>query len=122
MRVENGQPGDKIILSLHYKAGKFDFILRGTRFGKTSITSFDKSNDPSLDEFFSPKIITDMSINYSLKKRMTITAGANNVFDIYPDPVKNYLNTNEGQFIYAQEASPFGFNGGYYFISMSFNF
>ena len=122
MRVENGQPGDKIILSLHYKAGKFDFILRGTRFGKTSITSFDKSNDPSLDEFFSPKIITDISINYSLKKWVTITAGANNVFDIYPDPVKNYLNTNEGQFIYAQEASPFGFNGGYYFISMSFNF
>jgi len=122
MRMEQGQPDHKIILLVQYKIGKLDFILRNTRFGKTSITSFDKSNDPSLDEFFSPKIITDISINYSLQKWVTITAGATNVFDIYPDRLKNYLNTNEGQFIYAQEASPFGFNGGYYFVSMAFNF
>jgi hypothetical protein len=48
--------------------------------------------------------------------------GANNVFDVYPDRLKNYRNTNEGMLIYGNEAMPFGYNGGYYFFNMAFNF
>jgi len=45
-----------------------------------------------------------------------------NVFDVYLDRLKNSLNSNEGILIYSNEASPFGFNGGYYYVNMSFNF
>ena len=119
-KVENGQPRDKIILSANYKTGKLGFQLRNTRFGKTAIV-FD-SPDITRDEFFSPKILTDFSINYTPKPWITVTTGANNIFDVYPNHLRNSLNTGEGMFIYAQEASPFGFNGGYYFLNIAFNF
>jgi hypothetical protein len=44
------------------------------------------------------------------------------MFNVYPDHLKNYMNTSEGIFIYSQKASPFRFNGGYYFVSMEVMF
>ncbi len=119
-KIENGHPGSKIILSANYKKGKVEILIRNTRFGKTSAVF--SSADKSRDEFFSAKILTDVSINYSPKPWLIITAGANNIFDVYPDRLKNYLNTTEGILIYSNEAMPFGYNGGYYFLNMSFNF
>ena len=119
-KLENGQPGSKIILSADYKKGKFGILVRNTRFGKTSAV-FDLA-DHSRDEFFSAKILTDVSISYSPATSVTITTGANNVFDIYPDPLKNNNNNNQGILIYGNEAMPFGYNGGYYFLTLNFNF
>ncbi len=119
IKVERGQPRDKIILSLNYKTGKFGFELRNTRFGETAIVFVDKVS--TRYEFFSPRILTDISINYSLKAGLTLTAGVNNILDVYPDRLKNPKNTGQGMYIYAQEASPFGFNGGYYYMSMAFS-
>lgn len=119
IKIENSQPGSKIILSGNYALGKMGVLIRSTRFGKTSYAF--SSADKARDEFFSSQILTDLSINYSPKTWLTITAGANNIFDVYPDRLKNYLNTTEGILIYSNEAIPFGYNGGYYFVSMAFN-
>ena len=116
--MEQGSPRTKIILSLNYKQDKLGFILRNTRFDKTTV--FYGDNRPM--ETYSPKILTDVSVSYTPKSWLTVTTGANNIFDIYPDPIENYVNTNEGRFIYAVNGSPFGFMGGYYYVSMSFNF
>ena len=115
-KIENGQPGSKIILSANYQIGKFEFLIRNTRFGNTSAVY------SSGDEFFSAKILTDASINYSPKTWLTITAGANNIFDVYPDRLKNYSNTTQGILIYSNEAMQFGYNGGYYYVNMAFTF
>ncbi len=120
IEVEKGQPASKIILSGNYAIGKMGFLIRSTRFGKT--TTVTDSKDKTKDEFFSAKILTDVSINYSPKTWLTLTAGANNVFDVYPDKLKNNINTSEGILIYSNRASPFGFNGGYYFVNMAFSF
>jgi iron complex outermembrane receptor protein len=77
----------------------------------TKITSF-------LSETFLPKILTDTRLAYSPKKWISVTLGANNIFDVYPDRLKDYRNTTEGMYIYSQEASPLGFNGGCYFVSL----
>jgi len=66
--------------------------------------------------------INDVSLTYSPKEWIALTLGANNIANIYPDRLKNYANTFQGGWVYSPEASPFGFNGGYYFIAMSFNF
>ncbi len=121
-RLEKGQPSDKIILSVSYVAGKTKLIFRNTRFGKTAIapayvhpvtriTSF-------LYESFSPKLINDFSFGYFPKSWLTVTLGANNIFNVYPDRLRDYRNTAEGLYVYGQEATPFGFNGGYYFVSV----
>jgi iron complex outermembrane receptor protein len=117
-KLEHGQPASKIIFSANYKRDKIEFLIRNTRFGKTSAVF--NSLDIMQDEFFSAKILTDLSISYSPKSWFRITAGANNIFDIYPDPLKNPINKNQGILIYSNEAMPFGYNGGYYFLNMSF--
>ena len=122
VKVENGQPSDKIVLSASYKVGKIGFIIRNTRFGKTIIAPVYRMPTRIVYETFSPKILTDISFNYSPKSWVTLTVGANNIFDVYPDPLKYYENTAQGTWIYSPEASPFAFNGGYYFVNMSFNF
>ena len=103
-----------------FSKGKFGFIFRNTRFGNTATTTLFPSD--TLYESFTPKILTDISINYTPRSWLTITVGANNVFNVYPDRLKNYRNTNEGILIYGNEAMPFGYNGGYYFVNMNFNF
>ena len=125
-RLEKGQPSDKILLSFNYQRGRIQVHLQNTRFGKTSfapsyvdpktrVTSF-------LFEFFSPKILTDISLTYSLKEWISLTFGANNIFDVYPDRMKDYRNTGEGMYIYTQETTSFGFYGGYYYLNLNFNF
>jgi iron complex outermembrane receptor protein len=122
IKTEDGQPNNKIILALNYKQTKTQFVIRNTWYGKTSTANVFTNPSQVIRESFSPRIITDVSLTYSMKSWVSITAGVNNIFDTYPDELKNYENTNQGSWIYSPEASPFGFNGGYYFVSMSFNF
>ena len=78
--AQKGQPQDKITLRLNYQMGKVEFVLTNTRYGRTTVFH---ETTAALDETFSPKILTDISLHYRVKPWMTITAGANNVFDIY---------------------------------------
>ena len=114
--LENGQPRSKIILSLNFKRNKIGLILRNTRFGETAFqyTGFPK-------ETFSPKVLTDITFSYTPKYWVTITSGVNNVFNVYPDRVKNFDNTMQGRFPYGLDAWQFGFLGGYYYVSMGLN-
>jgi iron complex outermembrane receptor protein len=116
--MERGQPRSKIILSLNYQREKIGFILRNTRFGENAY----QFSYPRPLETFSPKILTDVSICYTPRSWLSITAGANNVFNVYPDRIKNYVNTGEGRFTYALDVWQFGFMGGYYYVSMGLNF
>jgi iron complex outermembrane receptor protein len=109
-----------MILSCNYNTGKFGFLVRNTRFGKTQFVF--NPDSTNYDEFFSSKILTDFSISYFFKKGMRVSLGANDVFDVYPDRIKNYVNTADGRNIYAMEGQPFGFNGGYYFMGLNFIF
>ena len=120
MKIEKGQPRSKIIVYGTYSTGRTTFLIRNTRFGKTAY-AFD-SKDLSRDQSFSAKILTDLAIEYTLKKELAIKAGGNNVFNVYPDRLKNYTNTTEGILIYSNESSPFGFNGGYYYVGITFNY
>ena len=120
--VERGQPRSKIILSLNYQREKIGFILRNTRFGENAYDFSDNVNIIRPLETFSPKIITDVSICYIPRSWLSITAGANNVFNVYPDRIKNDVNTGEGRNIYALDVWQFGFMGGYYYVSMGLNF
>lgn len=97
-RMEKGQPDEKIILAIVYRLGKTGFVLRNTRFGKTSTATPLTNPDRTLYEFFFPKLSTDVSLDYSPKTWLTVTAGANNVFNVYSDRLKNYEKYQPGDF------------------------
>lgn len=119
-RIEQGQPRDKFSLALNYRVGKFNVVLRNTRFGR--VAQIFNGNDRTRDEYFSPKVVTDLAVSYKPKDFIQITLGANNLTDEYPDPLKNFLNTGEGRIPYSRATTQFGFNGGYYYANLTFNF
>ncbi|AEV98958.1 TonB-dependent receptor [Niastella koreensis] len=129
-RVEKANPKNKVSLSANYQYKKFGLLARATRFGKVSSLNA----DPRLDETYDPKVVTDASISYSILPQVRVTIGANNLFDVYPDKLKwfrdgtgdktniYYGNTSDGRFVYSRNATQFGMNGGYYYVSLSANF
>jgi len=118
-RMEKLQPSSKIIFTTDYIKGKWAFTMINRRFGSTE---FIHPDSPTKDEFFSAKIVTDFNLRFSPREWCTITVGCNNIFNVKPDPVKNYANTNEGKATYGSQYLPVSPNGGYYFVGLAFNF
>ena len=118
-RIEQSQPLDKIILTVSYKSGKWEFRARSIHFGKAAHIYMDA--DRSRDEFFSPKITSGMNIGYSPKKWLTIRGGASNIFNVYPDKITNRKNTQGGLLIYDANGTQIGYNGGFYFMKVEMN-
>jgi len=118
-RVENAFPNSKIILNLIYTSGRWKMNANFIRYGEV----LQKANDPvaNPDERFSPKIISSFNLGYKLSFWLSITAGAENIADIYPDKLKYRGNTLAGLVPYNPNFAPFGVNGGYYFMNISFN-
>jgi iron complex outermembrane receptor protein len=147
-RFESSVPKNKLNITANYTINKLSFVARTVRFGEVTFLNAVDPNIPAnnlpveLDQTFSPKWITDFSINYSPGKALTLTIGANNIFDIYPD--KLYINprnnannlsgiatdsysgsldnTSNGRFLYPRAVSQFGFNGRYVYTKMAVTF
>jgi outer membrane protein OmpA-like peptidoglycan-associated protein len=117
-RFEWAQPRNKIIVGANYRIAKWTLAGRVTNFG--NIKTLDATN-PLLDESFSPKLITDLSIGYRPIYWMNVTFGANNIGDVYPDRVSNFANTSDNRLIYSRAATQFGFNGGYWYTNIAFD-
>jgi iron complex outermembrane recepter protein len=117
-RIEWGQPREKQSLNLKYTLSNWTFNFRNTYFGQ--VRSFDPN--PILNEIFGSKVISDLSAGYKFKNGVQLTAGANNLFNVYPDALVNPGNRSNNRFIYSRNATQFGFNGGYYFVSATASF
>ena len=132
-RIEAQSPQTKDIFSAQYKIGKFGTLLRVAYFGKvTSLAdstggkdfapnAFANNTIESLDQSFSAKAITDLSVSYAFNKTVTVNIGANNLFDVYPDKQTHYNNTSTGRFTYSRAVSQFGYNGRYLFGRLTLN-
>ena len=75
---------------------------------------------------FGAKFTTDLDISYTFARRFTLTLGAINIFNTYPDKIKAsadnpiYTITNslgDGQ-IYPRSGGPFGINGGLWYAKV----
>jgi iron complex outermembrane receptor protein len=128
-RVEVANPKDKITLSFNYKYDKFGAMLRFVHFGK--VTYLDPSINPdstnkfpvnaftgnkeTLDQTFSDKIVTDLSLSYQIIPQLSLTIGANNIFDVYQDKQAHSGNMSTGRFVFSRRVEQMGYNGAYYF-------
>ena len=145
-RYESSVPKSKITLSANYARKKWGVMLRTVRFGEVT---FRNAIDPTIpgnnlpldiDQTFSAKWVTDISVSYKIIKSLNFTVGANNLFDVYPDRAyidprndqfnlsgdrtNNYTtgrdNTANGHFLYSRNVTQFGFNGRYVFGKLTF--
>lgn len=68
---------------------------------------------------YSEQWVTDLSVQYAATDSLSLTAGVQNLFDVYPEKRPDDNNFN-GIFVYPLTNTPFGFNGGYYFFEAKY--
>ena len=77
------RPKSKWILGANYEINKVGFAINNTYFGKTTFKQKFMSSD--LRTEFTPKVVTDLGINYNATEKLTIALNVNNLFDVLPE-------------------------------------
>lgn len=88
-----GNPQVKGNLSISYRINKFNIMMRNTYFGKVIHLEGASLAAPLGTQWFyrqelGAKVITDLTLGYNVNKTIRLSAGANNLLDIYSDLVK----------------------------------
>jgi iron complex outermembrane receptor protein len=119
-RIEEGQPRTSFHAALAHTVRSVGVNLGAARYGRVTVRGL--ATDGSADQTFSPKWIADASLSYRFPRGLTrgdatITVGADNIFDEYPD--ENIpVNSNAGIFPY-NGITPFGFNGRFTYVRLT---
>ncbi|NOZ42291.1 MAG: TonB-dependent receptor [Alphaproteobacteria bacterium] len=116
--IENNQPKTRTIISVtHNFNDKWSVFTRATRWGKWAQSCC--GNNPNIQRY-GAKWLFDLNVSYQVSDAVRISAGANNIFNTYPDRDHVEFNGYTGQ-IYDLEA-PFGFRGGSYYLDVKYDF
>ena len=119
-RLECGQPENSLRLSAEWLKGGFSGVARGSRYGEYC----DPRNLETLDQVFEPEWVADVELAVRLRG-VTLGAGALNLFDTYPDPLR--IENTRGTATVAGPvrygvATPFGINGRFIYGRVTYRF
>ena len=115
--LEEAVPSTKINLSNSLTTDKFNVFLRNVWFGEVTEATTTVANQ----QVFGSKLVTDLSFGYKMSESTTITVGANNLFDIYPDRAADeFNNRSSGRFDWSRRAQQFGVGGRFLFARLNF--
>lgn len=108
-QLEEGLPKWKGFLNLTHEQGRFRGMLRANYFGEYYEAHLEDSTLP-IDA--GAEMTFDVELGYEVIDGLEIAAGAQNVLDNYPEanPYSGIVGAQYG------ERSPFGFNGGSYYV------
>ncbi len=110
-------PKTKLILSSDWKINKFEINAALTRYDKVIA----RDTNPAYDVTYGAKWLTDLSVAYELNKSFTVTAGANNIFNVRADN-NAYPQGDVNGFPRFGSISPFDPYGAYWYTSLAYNF
>ncbi len=119
--LEEAVPRTKINLSNSLTAGKFNVFLRNVYFGEVT----EATTNVDRQQVFGNKVVTDLSLGFKASENLTLTVGANNLLDIYPDRAATVLpdggtNRSGGRFDWSRRSQQFGIGGRFLFARLSF--
>lgn len=116
--LEEAVPRTKVNLSNNLSFNQFNVFLRNVYFGEVTEAAL----TPAGQQVFGDKIVTDLSLGYRFGDSLTLTVGANNIFDVYPDRADpEFGNRSEGRFDWSRRAQQFGIGGRFLFARVSLN-
>ena len=122
--LEESVPRTKVNLTNSLFAGKFNVFLRNVYFGEVTEANKVLANQ----QVFDSKIVTDLSLGFKATDALTLTVGANNILDIYPEIAAQDLqpnvdgdqnNRSSGRFDWSRSAQQFGIGGRFLFARIS---
>lgn len=122
--ISNLPPKHRVNAAANWRIGDFSINARENYFSSWA----NQLEYPG--QKFSGKFVTDLDISYTFAERYTLTLGANNLFDTYPDKIAPstvnpvYALTGslaDGQ-VYPRSGGPFGINGGFYYVRVAIDY
>ncbi|WP_127566123.1 TonB-dependent receptor plug domain-containing protein [Glycocaulis alkaliphilus] len=109
---EEGLPQHNAVFTADYTRGRWGVVARARHYGQW--TDIDDSADVLFQDF-SPITLVDVAASFQLTDNVRIRAGAENVFDTYPDESRNQANRG---LIYSRNA-PYDTDGGKWYFRVS---
>ncbi|HJW47541.1 MAG TPA: TonB-dependent receptor [Lysobacter sp.] len=114
--LENQLPNNRTVLTFDYRTPwNFDVTARANRYDGWEDVTFGETAS------FDSTWLFDLAVTFNLfDDLMDVTVGGNNIFDEYPDKQPNsVLNFLGAQY---PLSSPYGFNGGEWYVKVGFQF
>lgn len=116
LTFEQGTPADKETLSIDWSMGSLGATIRAISYGEVT----QPDNNPVFDHVLSRKTVLDIEGRWEATDSLTLSAGADNVFDEYPDAFPFTLNTT-GNTPFSNY-SPFGYSGRFVYVKAAMDF
>lgn len=115
--LEEAVPRTKVNLTNSLISKSLVFFLRNVYFGEVTEATTIVENQ----QVFGTQLVTDMSVGYKATPQLTLTVGANNVFDVYPDRADPaFGNRSSGRFDWSRRAQQFGIGGRFLFARVNY--
>ncbi len=111
-QLERALPRYRGVLGLSQQLGRLNTLVRGTYYD-----GFYDSELSAPDLRYGARVLFDAEVSMPLANNATISLGANNLLNTYPEENPN----SGGVGALYPESTPFGFNGGYYYLRLNYD-
>jgi iron complex outermembrane receptor protein len=125
--LETASPKLRVNLGALWKIGNWTVNLREAIYGKS--TGYGSEDGAVYHKTeISTKYLTDLELGYKVSPALSLAVGANNLFNKYPDGVNPLLLADQraagdnAAVNVLPSFSPFGINGGYYYVRANYKF
>ncbi|MDF0543000.1 TonB-dependent receptor [Sphingobium sp. H39-3-25] len=115
LELQGALPAHRLNVTVDHKASKWGGFVRANYY--SSVLEASASN-PALDQVAGAEVVVDMELSAYINDRMTLSVGAQNLFDNYPD--KNTTLLGAGLPYFRQ--SPIGYQGGLWYARAKYSF
>ena len=112
LQIERSRPESKFTLTWNHLMGPWRFMARARYYGEYYDAPV---NDGTIAYFPNSRVLFDFEGSRRFGESVTLLVGAQNAFDAYPQKIP----TGEVTGLTYSEQSPFGFNGGFYYLRAS---
>ena len=119
--LENQIPSNRSTVTFSYTAPEiFGGFVRLNRFGSFADSGGLFAEGPGTEAFFGSEILVDAEVSARLTENFSFAVGGENIFDNFADDEQNgVLNFLGGT---TPVTSPFGINGGFWYVRLNAEF
>ncbi len=118
-RLERGMPEHRATFTMAQSWDNVSMFLRANYYGEYYATHADDTS-PWGSEIADSAFTFDAEVSYFLNDNVTLSLGANNLFDQEAQKLKDGTLGALGAIYY--ESGPFDYNGGYYYLKATYSF
>ncbi|AZG35111.1 MULTISPECIES: TonB-dependent receptor plug domain-containing protein [Shewanella] len=118
-RLEDGIPAHRATLTWGQSWDDLSMSVRGNVFGEYYATHADDTSAAG-SEMADAAVTIDLEVSYAVLDNLTVSVGANNIFDQEAQKLKDGTLGALGAVYY--ESGPFDYNGGFYYGRVNYRF